>query len=372
MSVPAAADLTGLASLARDPRLDLRPVLLRVQTDLFLAAPTRDPSMVAAFEALACGLLPALDDAAAARIARKLAPCPETPARVLDLLVARGGDAQHAVIAATPRLASSILDTALAAGGEAAAALARRDDLDAGTLTSLVALAQAEVDFALAMNRRADLSGPVLDALVARARTHAAVGHALLARDDLSGSEEAALYVYADHARRARIRARLAPLAALRRTPEREIRQDDLADLLFQARRDKAAFEGRLAGLLDLPATPEWRFEHPTRHELLALALGAAGVPADDAVRCFLLVEPSIATCVTTVFALADLAQATPQPLAAALLEAILGTPVLAGRRGRHVPAMDPSGAVQRTHGAQRQRAPSHAETVRRVGEHGR
>ena len=35
-------DLSGLAALARDPRLDLKPVVLRVQTDLFLAAPIRD------------------------------------------------------------------------------------------------------------------------------------------------------------------------------------------------------------------------------------------------------------------------------------------------------------------------------------------
>ena len=109
MSIPAAADLSGLASLARDPRLDLRPVLLRVQTDLFLAAPTRDPAMTAAFEALACGLLPALDDTAAARLARKLAPHPESPARVLELLVERGGEARHAVVASAACLTPAVV-----------------------------------------------------------------------------------------------------------------------------------------------------------------------------------------------------------------------------------------------------------------------
>jgi hypothetical protein len=368
MSVPAAADLSGLASLARDPRVDMRPVLLRVQTDLFIAAPTRDPAMVAAFEALACGLLPALDESSAARIARKLAPHADTPARVLDVLVQLGGEAQHAVVAAAPRLAPSLLDAALAAGGDMASALARRTDLDAGTITSLIALADDGIDFALAMNRRLDLLGPVLDELIARARTHAALGHALLARDDLSGPDEAALYVYADATRRARIRDRIAPLAALRRASAGEIREDDLTELLFHARRDKAAFEGRLAGLLELPSTPEWRFDHPTRHELLALALTAAGIPSDDAIRCFLLVEPAISQSVLTVFELAELARAIPQPLAATLLEAILGTPVLAGRRGRHVPAMDPSGTAQRTQAGGRERDRSPAETVRRTG----
>jgi hypothetical protein len=368
MSVPAAADLSGLASLARDPRLDLRPVLLRVQTDLFLAAPTRDAAMVEAFEALACGLLPALDDTSAARLARKLAPYADAPARVLELLAERGGDAHHAVVAAAPRLAQSRIDAALAAGADVACALARRSDLDAHTVVSLIALADDGVDFDLAMNRATELSGAVLDELIERARTRPALGHALLARGDVTGPEEAALYVYADAPRRIRIRERLAPLAALRRAAGGAIRQDDLTELSFHARHDKAAFEGRLAGLLELPSTPEWRFDHPTRHELLALALGAAGVPADDAVRLFLLAEPSIARSVATVFELAEIARTVPQPLAATLLEAILGTVVLAGRPGRHIPVMDPSGTPQRGTALQRDRDRALPETVRRVG----
>jgi hypothetical protein len=368
MSVPAAADLSGLASLARDPRLDLRPVLLRVQTDLFLAAPTRDATMVEAFEALACGLLPALDDASAARLARKLAPYADAPQRVLELLMKRSGDARHAVVAGAPRLAQALLDAALAAGGDVACALAQRSDLDGHAVVGLIALADDGVDFTLAMNRGAELPGPVLDELIERARTRPALGHALLARGDLTGPEEAALYVYADAPRRVRIRERIAPLAAVRRAAAGEIRQDDLTELAFHARHDKAAFEGRLAGLLELPSTPEWRFDHPGRHELLALALTAAGVPSDDAIRLFLLAEPSIARSVATVFELAELSRALTQPLAATLLEAILGTAVLAARRGRHVPAMDPSGTPQRTQATQHDGDRALLETVRRVG----
>jgi len=368
MSIPAAADLSGLASLARDPRLDLRPVLLRVQTDLFLAAPTRDPAMTAAFEALACGLLPALDDTAAARLARKLAPHPESPARVLELLVERGGEARHAVVASAACLTPAVVDAVIAEGGDAAGALAQRADLAADAAVSLLALADDGIDFALAMNRGPELPAAVMDELIERARTRPALGHALLARADLTGPEEAALYVYADAARRIRIRERMAPLAALRRASAGAIRQDDLTELAFHAGRDKAAFEGRLAGLLELPSTPAWRFDHPSRHELLAFALTAAGVESDDAVRLFLIAEPAIARSVATVFELAELSRSLTQPLAASLIEAILGTAVLAGRRGRHVAAMDPSGTPQRAAAAQRDRDRALLETVRRAG----
>ena len=60
--------------------------------------------------------------------------------------------------------------------------------------------------------------------------------------------------------------------------------------------------------------------------------------------------------------------RALPQPLAATLLEAILGTAVLAGRAGRHVPAMDPSGTPQRGTALQRDRDRALLETVRRAG----
>ncbi len=89
MSSSASLDLSWLAELARDGRLDLRPVILRVQTDMFAAAPARDPGTIAAFDALACGLLPIVDAGTAAIVARKLAPLADTPLSVLRLLASR-------------------------------------------------------------------------------------------------------------------------------------------------------------------------------------------------------------------------------------------------------------------------------------------
>lgn len=45
-SVAGAPDLSGLIELSRDPALDLKPVILRVQTDLFLAAPVHDRAIL--------------------------------------------------------------------------------------------------------------------------------------------------------------------------------------------------------------------------------------------------------------------------------------------------------------------------------------
>jgi hypothetical protein len=357
MSVPRAEDLSGLTSLARDPRLDLRNVLLRVQTDLFLATRTRTPATIEAFEALACGLLPIADETLAARLARKLAPCADTPDAVIAALADRGKEARHVVVASAARLPAGLYDAALAAGGDLAGALAQRPDLDGGTIARLVELGEDGIDFAIAMNRAVSLPSPVVDELLLRAKTRAALAHALLSRGDLSGPEEAALYDHADAGRRLQIRARLEPFAALQRGSRGAIPGEAVAELLEDARCSKDAFAARLAALLGLPTTPDWRFEHPARHDLLAIALAALGVPSEDAVRCFLTLDPAIAGSVTTVIHLAGLSRSVQPPLAATLLEAILGRPVARRRGGRHAPAMDPSGAVDRGSGAVRDRA---------------
>src|SRR5215207_9798820 len=92
-------DLSCLASLARQQNLDVRPILLRVHTDLFVTAPSRDRATVEAFEALALGFLPTVDEATAAIVARKLAPIPDAPRTVIEALIRRGGAARDALVA---------------------------------------------------------------------------------------------------------------------------------------------------------------------------------------------------------------------------------------------------------------------------------
>lgn len=349
MSSSAWPDLSGLASLARNQSLDLRPVLLRIQTDLFVTAPARDRATVEAFEALASGLLRTVDADTAARVARKLSPCPDTPESLLSLLIMCGSEARRAVVEGAPRLPAGLSEALFEAGPDLAEALSSRPDLDGRSLDRLAGMDHDGVDFSLAMNRRIVLRGQALDLLLERALRRPALAQALLARGDLTAAEEASLYVQADGAQRARIRSRLDTAAAFRFHATVLAEGTEVAELLALSQlRDHAGFEERLAGCLGLAVVPDWRFCAPARHDLLALALVAAGVPSEAAIQIFLTLDPRIACSVHAVSDLALLARTVPQPVASSIIEATLGTFVGIRRTGRHVPAMDASGVFAR------------------------
>src|SRR5215210_6329786 len=99
-----ASDLASLAAIARGGSLDMRPVLLRVRTDLFLVAPTRPRDLLRAFASLATGLIPVVPLDTVAIVARKLAPHPETPMEVIECLLSRGGEAAEITLSLSPQL----------------------------------------------------------------------------------------------------------------------------------------------------------------------------------------------------------------------------------------------------------------------------
>ncbi|HEX8164767.1 MAG TPA: DUF2336 domain-containing protein, partial [Beijerinckiaceae bacterium] len=209
MSGSALSDLSSLMSLARERDLDVRPVILRVQTDLFAGARTRDRAMIAAFAALASGLLGAVDDDTAAIVARKLAPISDTPESLLLLLAMRGGEACRAVIEQAPVLSELMLAAAAVDAADLPVFMAARAGLDAVQVSDLLAREDEAVDLALARNPHWPLSGATLDTLVERARSAPALAAALLGRE-LPTGHAAALYLHADEARRALIRAGVA------------------------------------------------------------------------------------------------------------------------------------------------------------------
>ncbi|WP_128560860.1 DUF2336 domain-containing protein, partial [Methylobacterium crusticola] len=189
-------DMSGLLELARDRSLDLKPVLLRVQTDLFRTAPARDPATIRAFESLACGLIPTVDAATAEIVAQKLAPLADTPQSVLTLLAAHGGGARDAVVASSPVLTRPVLEAA-GPGPALDAMMARRGDLGRAQVEDLAGRDDPGVDRALARNRAAPLAGPALARLVARAQGRPDLAALLLARDDLPAVDLAPLYLHA-------------------------------------------------------------------------------------------------------------------------------------------------------------------------------
>jgi hypothetical protein len=328
-------DLSRLASLARDQHIDVRPVLLRVHTDLFIAAPSRDRATIEAFEALALGFLPVVDDATAAAVARKLAAVADTPPTLVEALVRRGGEARSAILSVRS-------DAAPPPGPN----MQSPGELDPNP----IALPGEDDDLALARNAHV-IEGLRLRELVERARERPQLALALLARRDLGPADEAVLYLHADDARRRQIRARLEPMVAIAgRSPSLAVADKKaVAALLASARAlDVAAFEAQLARMLRLSPAPAWRFQLEPRRELLALALVAAGVAPEDGVRVFLTLHPAISRCVRTVFHLAQAARSVSRPVAVHLLEAILDVVIETKRAGRYVPAADPSMAPAR------------------------
>ena len=341
-------DLSCLASLARNQDLDVRPVLLRVHTDLFVTAPSRDRATIEAFEALVLGFLPTVDDATAAIVAQKLAPIADTPARIIDALLQRGGEARKTMLERGNAVAGAANAVPRA---QALLALAPQRALGPDQIQDLLALKDADVDLALARNRHVSLNGAQLEELVQRGRERPLLAMTLLDRRDLSAADEAILYLHADDSRRRRICARLASAAALagRGVSLPRADQNSVHLLLAHARTlDIGSFEAQLTLLLRLTPAPSWRFQSEPRRELLALALVAAGVAPDDCIRIFLTLHPSISRSVRTVFHLAEVARTVSRPVALHLIEAILGATVEAKREGRYVPAADPSGTPVR------------------------
>jgi hypothetical protein len=342
-------DLSCLASLSRDQNLDMRPVLLRVHTDFFVAAPARDRATIKAFEALALGFLPRVDDATAAIVAKKLAPVADTPRAVVDALIRRGGDAARAVLgslAPAKTAPEQELETPPACPGAPSTA-----DLSPPDVFELLARKSDTIDLALARNCHTRLARPVLQELVDRGRDRADLARALLARTDLSTLDEAILYLHAEEARRKEIRSKLDPLTAFTDggLPTRHADQDDVDALLrFAKAGDTFAFGERLAAMIGLAVVPIWLFDVEARRELLALALVAAGVSDEDRVRIFLTLTPEIARSVSWVFRLTELARTVRPAVAMHLVEAVLGITIDNRPSGRHMPVMHASGSPAR------------------------
>jgi hypothetical protein len=340
-------DLSCLASLSRDQHLDMRPVLLRVHTDFFVAAPSRDQTTIKTFEALALGFLPRVDDATAALVAQKLAPIADTPQRVIDALMRRGGDARRALLGAADAMKAPSEGGQALPSASAPSITTEKAPMDPA---EQVALGNDALDLALARNQNPPLTRPVLQELVDRGRDRADLARALLARSDLSTLDEAILYLHAEGTRREQIRSKLEPLTAFTGALSTRWADRDMVDALlgFAAAGDSSAFGEQLASMIGLAVIPAWLFHLETRRELLALALVAAGVADEDRIRIFLTLSPEIARSVTWVFRLTELARTVRPAVALHLVEAVLGITIDTRRLGRHLPVMHASGTSAR------------------------
>ena len=311
---------------------DMRAALLKVNADMFVAAPARDRESIETFEALMLGSLPRADSASLLALARILAPCADAPASVLDYIVQHSPEARAIVLQHATHLPATVNRRQLATPA-GRLRLAARTDLDPATIQRLLLLGESSVAETLAANPAVARDTPTFKLLMRHARSRPALACTLLEREDLPVSDQAPLYLSADAGRRAAIRQYVAAMLAGRRiTLSCALTQEDVAELLAVSRRsDVERLEALLSTFLGLPSSSEWRVLELGRHRLLALALKALGMDWRNATSIFLSLHPALSYPLSAIRELVREVRDVPGPVALALVEAILDVKVLSG-----------------------------------------
>lgn len=368
------SELANLARLARDGGLDLSQVSLRVKADLLLSAPHPAKEEIAAFEEMAAASIPVIDEANAVILATKLAGWRHTPPSVLWALQARGGPVLAALLRHGVQLpAEEIEMLAEHATADVAAALAERPGLSSAAILLLVERGERAVDLSLIANAALTLPRTAVDRLLERARADAAYGAGLLSRRDLAHVEIAPLFLQAGPERRTAIIESLVALESLSGGDKRRktLEPDILAGWLDMAAGDPASAFGAIASHVGAgPALAEAMACDLSR-DLVALTLVASGARIEDATRFLIRLGDDAAHSVDRIFALVALMRLVRPGVAERLMMQIAGGQTQqAVRRGKHQPAMDPSGTPARPGVTQPENHAAIAGMMRKLGLH--
>lgn len=322
-------ELHGLLAIAQEEGLDMKPVLLRVLTDLYVSAPNHSTAEAAQFREIASQMIPHVDEQTALVVACKLAAYPGTPPALAEVLVARADDAARITLGDAVWLPRALmLEHAAVADRLLAAAVGARADLDGALMRLLLSRNEAVIDVTLAGNTAVALPHDVKDELLARGRDERAIAIAMLARTDLTGADRAVHFAAADKTMRTQIveeAIRLAQLSGRNRHQRRA--PDALVSALESAAvsRDDRSFLTVLAlGLGTGPAKAETVLADRSG-ESLAIALAALGVDDEVAARIFMFRDPLIGHSTQRVFALVELMRRVHWAAADRIITAMLG-----------------------------------------------
>lgn len=351
MPLRISTELAQLARLAREGGLDLSQVSLRVKADLLMTMPHPPEEDLAIFAEMAQALVPAIDEATAVILARKLAGWRHTPPTVLQALKARGGLVVAALLRHGMPLPEAEIET-LASHGDSdmAIALAERPDLTATASLILVDREDRAVDLALIFNTAVPVPRAALDLLVERSRSDAAYAPGLLARTDIASAELTPLFLQAGPERRAAILDALSTLDSLSPSERRpRLSPDTLAGWLAIAADDPAGAFGAIASHIGADAALADALAADYSRDLTALTLVAAGVSAEDTTRFLIRLGDEAAHSVDRIFALVALMRRVKPSVAQRVVMQVAGARAQsATRKTRHQPAMDPSGTPAR------------------------
>jgi hypothetical protein len=311
---------------------DACAALLKLNAEMFAAAPARDRDSIETFEALALGFLPKADPETLLDLARILSACEDTPESVRDYLV-RMSAASRAVMQRHISNALDTVDARLLASAGGRLQLALRSDLTPAIAERILVLQETASEDALAANPAFNPALPAFTTLVSRAVDRASLAEILLAREDLSLLHETQLYLMASAPRRALIRQRTADALTRRKAGITfALASHDVDELLDASRHgDVARVEALLTSSFGFPAQTQWRVLKLGRHRLLSLAFKALDVPEREATAILLTLHPALAYPLSSIRALVSEMRDVPSPVALALIEAILGVRALSG-----------------------------------------
>lgn len=340
--------LAGLKSLSETSRLDMKPVMMRVLTDLFVSKPHHAPDDIAQFAEISARILDQVDEDTLEVVARKLGPHPQTPDTLRDWLMHHGGRTAAALIETSRDVDRAQLAAAAQGVVQLAEAVARRADLDAQLVSLLVRRPENSVAVALAQNSTVALSAEDMRGFIQRARNDEPLARALIARG-VEPKDAAPLFLHAGAELRMEI---------LRTTREigqgaiGAIEEGPLSPALLDIEkaacvRDWSRFAFALSLRLGVRIEEARKLMGDASGETLALALAAIEAPTSLVTRIFLCREPAIAHSYGAVRHLANLAESVTPAEARRIIEAICG-PQPQSRPARvHAPQYDQTAATQ-------------------------
>jgi hypothetical protein len=282
-----------LSSLALSPRAEDRSLWLRIAIDYLLSDERADPALREEFSAKFFAILANTDDAGRLAVAGKLfSPGERAPPQLVAGFAALGGEAELYVLAHALDIPRETLLTA-AGDSKRAAAVARRGDLDAELVATLLGGGEAPTLAALVENARAPLSADQILALALRARTEIETSgerrfaELLLARAPMR-AEHAPLFLEATQAQRTAIllAAQRAELGQPRAPTAANAPREAIELLERQALAgDREVFVSTLAETLGSSLALAERIAGDRSGEPLAVALTAIGAANDVSVR---------------------------------------------------------------------------------------
>lgn len=329
-----------LVSLATSESARDRQIWLRVAIDHFIAAEPDNPRAIDRFAEVVALQLDAADAATGLEIARKLAPCARTPARLLAKFASAELDACDYVLEHAVACDDRDLAEAAALGGRRAVAVARRKTLDPQIVSALAAQGDIEVLIALANNQSARLEDKTFLDLLRQARqffdqkADRRLADALLQRRPVR-PETAALFLCATPNQRLEILL-AAQRLQLGRPPAAPVptRSEWLDDLeLAAVARQPKRFVAILAEALDCEPDLARRIVDDPSGEPLAVALAALGAANEVLVRVLISNDLQSGDSYRRIRALARLNNALNRDAAIMVVSALRGDPVALRRQ---------------------------------------